>query len=145
MDAWERQRALARTTVVWAAGSIGVGAILASRRDRWWRAFGQQHLGWGVVDLGIVAVVNAYQTRRMRRLPDPYAPEPLERQRRHLRAILVANAAADAGYCALGAVMVHRMSERPRAAGAGVAIVIQGMFLLLHDSHHAWALRPGSR
>jgi uncharacterized protein DUF6992 len=141
MNAWDRQRSLARTTVVWAAASIAAGGALASRRDPWWRSFGQQHVGWGVVDLAIVGVVQAAQRRRLSRLADPYAPSTLERERRHLRTILVVNAIADAGYCALGAELARR-SDR-RAAGAGAAIVIQGAFLLLHDSHHAWRLMRG--
>ncbi len=137
MDAWERQRALARTTVVWALGSIGVGALLASRRDRWWRSFGQQHLGWGAVDLGIVGIVQLLQRRAMERLPDLYDPEVLDVRRRHLRRILLGNAIADVGYVVVGAVMWRRLRSNPRAAGAGAAIVIQGTFLLLHDGHHA--------
>ena len=141
MDAWERQRALARTTVVWAAGSIGVGAVLATGRNPWWRAFGQQHLGWGAVDLGIVAVVQALQERTMSRLRDPNEPAILDQRRRHLRRILVGNAVADAGYCVVGAVLWRRLRTNPRAAGAGAAIVIQGAFLMAHDSYHAYGCR----
>ena len=46
---------------------------------------------------------------------------------------------ADLGYVVLGVVLAR--SDRPRAAGAGVAVVVQGAFLLLHDSHHAWRAR----
>jgi hypothetical protein len=141
MNPWDRQRSLARTTVVWAAASIGAGGVLATRRDPWWRSFGQQHVGWGLVDLIIVGVVQAAQRRRLSRLDDPYEPNILERERRHLRTVLIVNAVADAGYCVLGAALARRPERR--AAGAGAAIVIQGAFLLLHDSHHAWRLRRG--
>ena len=33
---------------------------------------------------------------------------------------------------------------RPRLAGAGVAIVMQGAFLLVHDSIHAAGARPAT-
>ena len=92
MDPWERQRTLARTTVVWAVASIGAGAALALRRDPWWRAFGLQHVGWGAADLAIVGVLDAVERRRVRRLPDPYAPSRVERKRRGLRTILIVNA-----------------------------------------------------
>ena len=141
MNPWERQQALARTTIGWAIASIGAGAVFASRRDRWWRAFGQQHLGWGVVDLGIVAVVQAVQRRQLRALPDPFAPAVLERQRRRLHAVLLGNAVADAGYCVIGAVLWRRLRDNPRAAGAGAGIVVQGAFLMLHDGHHAYRSR----
>ena len=144
MNVWERQRLLARTTVGWAVGSIGAGAAWATRTDPWWHSFGVQHVGWGVVDLGIVAIVNRLQTRRMRGLADPYDPAALEDQRRRLHRVLVANAIADAGYCAVGAILWRR-KDRPRASGAGAAIVIQGAFLLLHDAHHAHRSRVGVR
>jgi len=137
MNAWERERALARTTAVWAAGSIVGGLALAARRDPWWRAFGQQHLGWGAADLGIVGILALTQRRRMGKLANPYAPAVLDRERRQLRTILWINVAADAGYCVLGLTLSRR--TEPRAAGAGTAIIMQGAFLLAHDAHHAMA------
>ena len=136
MDAWGRQRSLARTTALWGGASIVAGVVMAGRDDPWWRAFGGQHVGWGAVDLAIVAAVSGLQRRQLRRLADPYDPVVLERQRRKLRIILAVNAVADAGYCVTG-VVLRRRRHRPRAAGAGAAIIIQGAFLLLHDSYHA--------
>ena len=75
------------------------------------------------------------QTRRMRRLPDPYAAPAQESERRKLQRILLVNAAADVGYVALGVKMAG--DSRSRVSGAGVAIVVQGAVLLLHDSFHA--------
>ncbi len=140
MDAWDRQRALARTTTFWGAGSIAVGVILAVRSDRWWRAFGQQNAGWGAVDLGIVAVVNALQARRMRRLPDPYAPEALEHERGSLHRVLLVNVGADLAYVVVGAALWRRRHSA-MASGAGAAIVVQGLFLALHDAYHAYGSR----
>lgn len=137
MNAWERERALARTTAVWAVGSIVGGLVLAARRDPWWRAFGQQHLGWGAADLGIVGALALTQRRRMAKLDNPYAPAVLGRERQRLRRILWVNVAADAGYCVLG-LMLSRRAD-PRAAGAGTAVVVQGAFLLAHDARHAIA------
>ncbi len=115
--------------------SIAAGLIFATRDDRWWRAFGQQHVGWGVVDVLIVAVAARLKARRMRRLPDPYDPTALRREQRTLRAVLLGNVVADAGYVATGAVLWSR--KDPRASGAGAAIVLQGLFLLLSDAYHA--------
>jgi uncharacterized protein DUF6992 len=140
VDPWERQRALGRTTIVWSALSIAAGLIFATRHDRWWRAFGQQHAGWGVVDVLIVAVAARLKARRMRRLPDPYDQAAMRREQRTLRAVLLGNVVADAGYVAAGAVLWSR--EDPRASGAGGAIVLQGLFLLLHDAYHAYGSRP---
>jgi hypothetical protein len=142
VDVWECERTLVRTTVAWGWASVGAGVgALALSRDPWWRSFGLQTAGWGAVDLGIAALASRLQDRRMRRLPDLYAAAAREVERRKLRRILLVNAAADVGYVALGATLAR--DARPRVAGAGVAIVIQGAFLLLHDSLHAAAARPG--
>lgn len=142
MDVWQREAALARTTVAWGVGSTVAGlGVAAATRSRWWRSFGLQTAGWGVVDVGIAVVGRRLQDRRMRRLADPYAAAVLEAERRKLFRILALNAAADVGYVALGAVLAR--DARPRVAGAGVAIIGQGAVLLLHDSvHAAGAARP---
>jgi hypothetical protein len=137
VNAWERQHALARTTVVWAAGSIAVGGILATRQNPWWRAFGQQHVGWGAADLGIVAVLNVVQARRRSRMSHPDGPRTLEREQRRLRQVLWVNVAADAGYL-LGGIALWR-HPKAQASGAGAAIAVQGAFLMLHDGYHALA------
>jgi hypothetical protein len=140
VNAWERQRALARTTNGWAVASIAVGAVLAARSKPWRRAFGLQHLGWGVVDLGIVAVLNGLQTRRMRRLDHPQAPTALAGEQRRLHRVLLITVAADAGYL-IGGLVMWRQRET-RVSGAGAAIAIQGAFLLAHDAYHAAGSAP---
>lgn len=140
MDIWQRERSLAHVTVWWGGASIAAGLALALRRDPWWRALGLQTAAWGAVDLGIAVLAGWLQDRRMRRLPDAYAPAALEAERRVLRRVLLANAVADGGYVVLGGVLAR--SARPRVAGAGIAVVLQGAFLVLHDSYHAWGARP---
>lgn len=141
MDIWERERALARTTVVWGVVSAAVGlGVAATTRDPWWRSFGLQSAGWGGVDVAIAVVGSRLQHRRMRRLSDPDAPSPREAERVRLRRVLLVNAAADVGYVALGAVLTR--DSRARVAGAGAAILVQGAFLLVHDSVHAAGAAP---
>jgi hypothetical protein len=144
VDPWRRQHALARTTVVWGAASIALGALPALRPDPWWRAFGRQHVGWGAVDLALVAVLETVQRRRMRRLPDPWSPSALAAEQRRLRVVLGVNVAADLGYVALGAALWRGRRDRPSVAGAGAAIVLQGTFLVLHDGYH-WRAMSGRR
>lgn len=136
MDPWRRQVDLARVTVGWCVLSTAVGLPLAARGDAWWRAFGRQQVGWAVVDGVIVAVADGLRRRRMRR-SDPYAPATLQRERRVLRRILAANAAADALYVAGGAWLWRASPDRPERAGAGAGIVVQGAFLCVHDTFHA--------
>ncbi len=138
-DVWARERSLARTTVGWGVTGVAAGLALATSADPWRRAFGWQTAGWGAVDLGIAAVANRLQTRRMGRLPDPYAAAALEAERVTLRRVLVVNTVADIGYVALGVVLAR--DPRPRVSGSGVAIVVQGAFLALHDGFHAAGAR----
>ena len=140
VDIWQRERAVARTTVAWGLVSVLAGVGLAARtRDPWRRSFALQTAGWGAVDLGIAALTSRLQDRRMRGLPDAYAPAAQEAERVTLRRVLLVNAAADVGYVALGVGLARE--ARPRLAGAGVAIVMQGAFLLVHDSIHAAGAR----
>jgi hypothetical protein len=136
VDIWQREEALARTTVAWGMASVVAGlGLMAAAGTPWRRSFGLQTAGWGAVDLGIAAVGLRLHGRRMSRLPDPHAAQPQETERRKLWRILLVNAVADVGYVALGMKMAR--DSRSRVSGAGVAIVVQGAFLLLHDSFHA--------
>lgn len=127
---------LARTTVVWGLVSVITGAgIAATTQNPWRRSFGLQTAGWGVVDLAVAAAGSWLQDRRMQRMPDPYAAAAQEDERVKLRRVLLINVAADVGYVALGARLSR--DTRPHLAGAGLAILLQGGFLLLHDSIHA--------
>ncbi|MCX6466949.1 MAG: hypothetical protein NTW05_25680 [Pseudonocardiales bacterium] len=134
-DPWARQDALARSTTVWGAASVLAGlALAAARRGPRATAFGLQNAGWGAVDLAIVVVAQRLKSRRMGRVPDPYARDVVAAESRTLRRVLLVNVALDAGYVLGGAALWR---GRPAAAGAAAAIVLQGAFLLLHDAHHA--------
>ena len=137
VDPWERQLALARVTVAWSLLSTAVGLPLALRGDPWWRAFGRQQVGWAAVDGGVVVVADVLRKRRMRRAGNPYAPGALQRERRVLRRVLLANAAADALYVAGGVWLWRASPDRPERAGAGAGIAVQGAFLCAHDTFHA--------
>ena len=141
VDVWERETALARTTVAWGSVSTVAGlAVAAATQSPFWRSFGLQTAGWGAVDLGVAVVGRRLQERRMRQLTDPYAPDAQERELQKLRKVLLINVVADVGYVALGAVLARH--DRPHVAGSGVAIIVQGAFLLVHDSVHAAGAHP---
>ncbi len=63
----------------------------------------------------------------------------MRREQRTLGAVLLGNVVADAGYVVAGAVLWSRKDRR--ASGTGAAIVLQGLFLLLHDAYHAYGGR----
>jgi len=119
------EQRLTRVLGGWAAASVVAGAALAvSPRTR---GCGRQTAAWGAVD-GAIALVGAH--RRGQRGPT----DPIR-----LRRVLLVNAALDVGYIAVGAALTR--GERWR--GDGLAIVVQGAFLLVLDTAAATALRTG--
>ena len=90
-------------------------------------AFGRQTLAWAAVDAALAAG-GALAARRRGEVRDSRA------RARLLRRVLLVNAGLDLGYIAGGAVLALR---RPERRGDGVAIMVQGRFLLWLDARHA--------
>ncbi|MBI1259787.1 MAG: hypothetical protein GC204_20155 [Chloroflexi bacterium] len=65
-------------------------------------------------------------------MPDPFAPQVLEREAHNLRQLLWINTALDLLYVAGGRWLIRRGKH-----GTGWGIVVQGMFLFLFDLLHA--------
>ena len=107
----------------WAAASGPRGALLAGPPAT--RGFGRQTAAWGAVD-GAIALVGA-RRRAARGRTDPA----------RLRRVLVLNAGLDVGYLAAGGVLVARTRWR----GDGLAVLVQGAFLLVLDTVAARRLR----
>ena len=114
---------LVRVLGRWAAGSVLLGgALTAAPRTR---AFGRQTAAWGAVD-GVIALVGARRSASGR-VTDPV----------RLRRVLLVNAGLDVGYLALGAALLRL----PRRRGDGLAVLVQGAFLLALDTTAARRLR----
>ena len=112
----------------WAAGSVLLGAALtASPRTR---GFGRQTVAWGAVD-GAIAYAGVLGRRRR---------GPTDRVR--LRRVLLLNAGVDVGYLVAGAALARGRPVRGRTyRGDGLAVLVQGAFLLLLDATAAARLR----
>lgn len=108
-------------SVAWMAASIV--ALWLVRRELW-RGFWFLSGIWCAVNCAI-ALAGLMGT--------PAAPAALRR-------ILVVNAGLDVGYIVVGAVMMSRPA--PTLRGSGLAVVVQGLFLLIFDAVHALALPP---
>ena len=89
---------------------------------RWWTGFWSMHLFWIAIDLGIVVWA------MLDPMTDPEA----------FRRLLLINAGLDLLYIATGVVLCTRRDDLAR--GFGLAILIQGAFLLLFDMSWWWAL-----
>lgn len=112
------EQRLTRTLGAWAAGSVVAGALLRRRAP----GFARQTAAWGAVD-GAIAAYGA--------LTPPTDPV-------RLRKVLLVNAALDVGYLAAGAWLVRDGRWR----GDGLAVLVQGAFLLWLDTTAAKELAP---
>ena len=115
----------------WAVVNLILGAVGSFRTRGQSQAFHQMNGYWNVVNLGIagygfwqasqVAVLNFWEVL--------VAQQEIEK-------ILLANAALDLGYIALGLYLIERgrRTEKDKWLGFGKSIVLQGAFLLLFDA-----------
>lgn len=111
---------------LWALLSLGAATIgLYPRAAEYWRAFWLMTGLWGLVDGGIAW----YALIRPPLAPADLAP------------ILRINSGLDLVYILAGAILVSRAS--PRLRGFGLAILIQGVFLLGFDVYF-WRACAGS-
>ena len=131
MNIWEYQRLLVRRLLQWALFSLGVGTLLSGGR-RFRRGVGMQFVGWALVNLGIAWIAQRGAENRRAALPDPLAPEVVEREAHNLRRLLWANTALDLLYVAGGRWLIERGGP-----GTGVGIIVQSTFLFLFDLLHA--------
>ena len=133
-------RTVSTRLMLWSVLSMAVGALLWRRGSPFWRGFGVQSLGWGVVD----AVIAGSGLLGQRRSAQPSATGDPERAARKLRRLLWFNAGLDVGYMA-GGVWLARTKGREDAGwrGQGWGIVVQGAFLFLFDLYHALRVPRG--
>ncbi len=135
----------------WAVGSVIKGSAIAllgrrGGRQQWVR-FGRQTAMWGAID-GLIAGAGTWSRSRRGTLTD----EEVHREAKRLRLLLTVNAIADVLYVAGGAHIAfhakparvdgtgHLVPERTSfrmGRGDGVAIIIQGAFLLALDATYA--------
>ena len=137
------EREITALLTVWAAGSVIKGtaiALLGKRTGRkQWVRFGRQTAMWGAVD-ALIAGAGALSRSRRGELTQ----EQGDAEARKLRTLLLINAAADVLYVAGGAhIAVHSKPGPPETTsfrmgrGDGLAILIQGAFLLALDATYA--------
>jgi hypothetical protein len=113
-----------RRLLLWGALSTSGGLLLLFSRKPFWIGFGQQAIGWGLID-ALIALFAGRSTSRS------FSGQTLRR-------ILLFNAALDVLYV-LGGLTLARTKgvadEKQRGQGWG--IVLQGLFLFKFDLIHA--------
>ena len=141
LEGYERE--ITSLLTVWAAGSVIKGtaiALIGKRTGRkQWMRFGRQTAMWGAVD-ALIAGAGALSRSRRSEL----TPEEVDAEARKLRTLLLINAAADVVYIAGGAHIAFHAKPGPpektsfrMGRGDGLAILIQGAFLLALDATYA--------
>ena len=141
LEGYERE--ITTLLTVWAAGSVIKGtaiALIGKRTGRkQWMRFGRQTAMWGAVD-ALIAGAGALSRSRRGELTQ----EEVDSEARKLRTLLLINAAADVVYIAGGAHIAFRAKPGPpektsfrMGRGDGLAILIQGAFLLALDATYA--------
>ena len=137
------EREITALLSVWAAGSVIKGtaiALIGKRTGRkQWVRFGRQTAMWGAVD-ALIAGAGAFSRSRRGELTQ----EQVDFEATKLRVMLLLNAAADVVYIAGGAHIAVRAKPGPpertsfrMGRGDGLAILIQGAFLLALDATYA--------
>lgn len=146
LEGYERE--ITTLLSVWAAGSVIKGTAIAligkhTSRKQWMR-FGRQTAMWGAVD-ALIAGAGALSRSRRGELTQ----EGVDAEARKLRVLLLINAAADVVYIAGGAhIAFHAKPGRvdpptPETTsfrmgrGDGIAMIVQGAFLLALDATYA--------
>ena len=125
---------------VWALASILAGALLVAwgRRSAiagFWRHAGIQTAAWGAVDLAIVAL--AWGGLEPRDLSGAIA----------LDRFLWLNIGLDVGYAMVGATLLilgWRSPRRLGLVGAGAAVIVQGLALVMLDAILSAAIVRGA-
>ncbi|MEY4169865.1 MAG: hypothetical protein RLZ94_938 [Actinomycetota bacterium] len=143
LEGYERE--ISTLLTVWGVGSVvkgGVIALLGKRTGRrQWMTFGRQTAMWGVVDALIAGAGTLSRSRR-----GELTQEQVDAEARKLRTLLLINAAADVVYIAGGAHIAVRAGREGTSfrmtRGDGLAILIQGAFLLALDATYARKLSP---
>ena len=138
LEGYERE--ISTLLTVWGVGSVvkgGVIALLGKRTGRrQWMTFGRQTAMWGVVDALIAGAGTLSRSRR-----GELTQEQVDAEARKLRTLLLINAAADVVYIAGGAHIAVRAGREGTSfrmtRGDGLAILIQGAFLLALDATYA--------
>lgn len=141
LEGYERE--ITTLLTVWAAGSVIKGtaiALIGKRTGRkQWMRFGRQTAMWGAVDALIAGAGALSRSRR-----GTLTQEEVDAEARKLRTLLLINAAADVVYIAGGAHIAFHAKPGPpektsfrMGRGDGLAILIQGAFLLALDATYA--------
>lgn len=129
------QSQLTMRLLAWGLFNVIIGALLQGTSSPLWRAFGQQSIGWGAINVAL-AVFGRRGLRR--KLARGYPTEEAQRDAHTLWRILWINTGLDVLYIAGGWKLARSRGDvDAKTRGHGVGVVVQGAFLFIFDLLHA--------
>jgi hypothetical protein len=115
---------IARRLLLWGALSTSGGVLLQFSRRPFWIGFGQQAIGWGLIDVLIALFAGRSTSRSF--------------SGKTLRRVLLFNAALDVLYMLGGFIFARTKGVTDeKLRGQGWGILLQGLFLFKFDLIHA--------
>lgn len=138
MSIWQFYDVVSQRLLTWNVINILVGVVLLPLKP-FWRGFGSQNIGWGVINVGIALVGATTSERRFADLPQPHQPAVVDKETINLRRLLWINTGLDVLYM-LGGLAWARSGKKPLGRGAGWGMVLQGALLFAFDLVHALAV-----
>lgn len=132
MTIWGFSAQVSRRLLIWSGFSIAAGLLMLPAKP-FWRGFGAQAIGWGVIDAGIALAGQWFAQRRQQN----DSPALRTEEARNLKRLLWINAGLDVVYILGGLWWARHKRDNAFGRGTGWGIVVQGAFLLLFDVVHA--------
>ncbi len=140
MSIWQFNSLLSNRLRNWNLLNMLVGGALLLAKP-FWRGFGSQNIGWGVINLAIAFFGNYFTQQRYEKLDDPLQSAIQAKEARNLRRILWINTGLDVLYMLGGYRLVQtRGAQDERWRGMGWGIILQGVLLFVFDLIHARAV-----
>ena len=136
MNIWQFQNLISRRLLRWGGASIALG-IMMRFGGKFWKNAGNQFIAWGAIDALIAIFGQVAARNRIDSYENPATPEIKRKEERTLSKILWINAGLDVLYIIGGWLWTRRDKGDGTARGNGVAVMIQGAFLLIFDVIHA--------
>ena len=137
MTIWQFNTLLANRLRNWNVLNVLVGVLLLLRKP-FWRGFGGQNIGWGMINLAIADFGSYFTHMRYEKLVDPLQPAVQAKEAQNLRRILWVNTFLDVFYMLGGYRLAQtRGAQDEYWRGAGWGIVLQAALLFIFDLIHA--------
>jgi hypothetical protein len=133
---WDFSLQVSRDLLRWNVLNILGGSLLLPRPG-FWRGFGSQNIGWGMINIGIALFGRRMQNKR-RSEAAAHSPSVQQKEATNLRRILLINAGLDVVYILGGWRFANNQPWNKRQQrGMGFGIMLQGFFLLIFDLYKA--------